>query len=688
MKKVLLSVVCCCMCASVVYAQGVETGQTDVVYPLHHSPQGVDNYRSATYFHSGEAVYDLSNVQIAHVDGKIQDLKINPSETSFGVLYEKNKEQIVEIYNLFAVNDRLYQFKAVANPIALCYTPDAKYLLIATPNELLFHETRNQYALRDKMEMPFAATKLTVSKNGYYLAATDGERLTVWNLAQKKIRKEFDLGTHVNDIAFSDDNNSFAVLTDDGSLSVFDTRSYACKQTVQALGYAKRCAFHPESKYISVVSGDGRIATVNLYDEKDRTYVDNQDGGISELFYITDEQKRILLMYNTKGTISLKLMSELAPHYAKLLADELNDRMSEWMKMLPNESLEEYNLRVNDETRLTQMQLFEEEIATRMAANPLEMSQISLGNYNSENNMLAVGFDNMPPIYLPVPLEDVNDFKNPNDLEFRDMKYGLTVNDNFELIYADVFNKNNQKSYIFDNRERRKLDNLQSDENFVPLDLIQQSNMETMKLQEIQQSVVNLAKQEKSISDHTNIDVHAEVVPGQDADGNSIMNYKINFEYEVEPKFSVYEDFAPGKYQAENSGAAMAMLSIVKKAFEQDFAQYIKEGKKLQIHIKGMADALPINNTIAYNGCYGDFVGEPVYKNNDLSNITVTQADGITQNEQLAFLRATGVQQYIQKNIPELSQMDTDFRTYIEITKRKGGAYRRITVEFIFVDVF
>ena len=101
-----------------------------------------------------------------------------------------------------------------------------------------------------------------------------------------------------------------------------------------------------------------------------------------------------------------------------------------------------------------------------------------------------------------------------------------------------------------------------------------------------------------------------------------------------------------------------------------------------------MADGLPINGRIAYDGTYGEFIGEPVYKNGDLSNITVTKNTGITENEQLAFLRAVGVKNYIGKNLPEFKEMNVDYLHNIEVTEGKGGEFRRIAVEFIFVDAF
>ena len=119
---------------------------------------------------------------------------------------------------------------------------------------------------------------------------------------------------------------------------------------------------------------------------------------------------------------------------------------------------------------------------------------------------------------------------------------------------------------------------------------------------------------------------------------------------------------------------------------EEDFAKYTVEGKQVKIEVTGMADALPFSRTVAYDGCYGDYEEEPVYKNGELSNITVTRKTGISQNEQLAYLRAMGVKDYMEKNISSLQKMKTSYDTHIEVSENKGGEYRRIGVKFTFVD--
>lgn len=687
MKNFILFLLCS-LCLPQLSAQTTNNEERQkYIYPQKVSPAGIDNYLFSTYYYNGKKTYNLRNSVLSN-SGMISAMKINPAGSSFTLVQTKGKKNIATIYDLWSANKVKHEFDENIAPVSLCYAPDAKSLVISSNNrELLFFDTR-QYELQHKMAIPFIAENIAISNNNYFIAASNGSILNIWNLQSKELRKSITTDEKINSFAFSNDNNLLAVLTADGKLNTYDTRTFFILQSYDAMGSAKYCYFHPDGKYIAIVTGDNRISILNLLDETDREYIDNAEGGITDARFLKNGKGEIFLAYNTVNSITYELMSKLSPNYTKLMSDELNDRMNTWMKMMPGETLEEYNLRVNDETRAEQMKLFEQEIATRMADNLVEKSEVTLGNYNPANNVLALEFNTMPTIYLDVPAEEVSDFMNPGDLEFRNAKYGLTKNDKFELIYADVYNKATGKTYKYDNLNRESFDYMKSDDNFIPLNLVQQSNMDEIKLQEIKESIMNMAKQQNTISDHTKISVDAGIVSETDANGKKIMNYNINFSYEVERGFSAQEDFGPGKYTTDQSGAAMSMLAIMKTAFEKDFAQYVQSGKKLRVKITGMADASPINGKIAYNGVYGEYTNEPVYKDNDLSNITVTKESGITQNDQLAFLRAVGVKEYLLQNIPAFSKMDSDYNYYIEVTKEKGSEYRRISVAFTFVDAF
>ncbi|MBR4871298.1 MAG: WD40 repeat domain-containing protein [Alistipes sp.] len=672
---------------TVVAQDEVSTSDNKYVLAQKHSPIGFDNYQWATYYYNGKYTYNIRGYIASETFGNVEFLKVNPSGTSFALLTKKQEKSNVSIYDLWKAEHKVGEIKKVNDASAIVYTPDARKLVVATPAGILIYDAQT-YAAIERIASPITARQMVVSPNNYYLAATDGNRLIIWNMESKSVRKEVELNVKVNDIAFSNDSKLFAVLTDDGELAIYDTQDFLINNTYDAMGEAIDCEFHPDGKYIAVVCSDKRIALVNMMDNTDRNYIDEELGGMNDIHFVKDNNEQMFLLYNTTDALVYRRITELAPNYTKLLSDELALMMNEWMKQMPDESLEEYKLRVNDNTRIEQMRVYEQEIATRLADNLVMMSEITLGNYNLESNMLSVNFDNMPTIFLEVPSADINGFMNVADLEFNNMKYGLTNEDKFELIYVDIRNKTTGKIYTYNNLARRSLEYLKMDEAFVPLEVIQQSNLQEMKLQEIKETIVSMAKEQNTISDHTNITVKADVESSTNADGKRIMNYVTNFSYTVKKEFSAQEDFAPGKYKTEGSGAAKSMMQIIKQALEGEFAQYVKEGKKLLVKITGMADAMPINGTIAYDGCYGEYVGEPVYKNNVLGNITLTKANGIKENEQLAFVRALGVKDYLTKNIVGISTMDTDYNYNIEVTAGKGGEFRRITVQLIFVDAF
>ena len=394
----------------------------------------------------------------------------------------------------------------------------------------------------------------------------------------------------------------------------------------------------------------------------------------------------IYLAYNTSKSLVFTPVGFLTPNRQERLKDELNRRMDDWMERMEGESLDDYNARMNEESRLRQMRLFEADIATGMAGNILSTSEIKMGNYNAEMSMLTLDFDNMASIYLTVPLNELETFMDVNDLEFVNTKYGLNEKDEFEIVYTEVINKRTGKTYIFDNTERKSLAFLEADDNFVPFEQLQGAKMEQLVLEEIKNNIMQEAQDQNFISDHTKIDVRTKVINTTDASGKSIYNYDVEVSYTVDEEYSATDDFAPGRFKCEESNAALAMLAIVKKALTGDFSKYMVEGKQVKVQITGMADALPFRRTVAYDGCYGDFDQEPVYKNDELSNITVTEATGISENEQLAYLRAMGVKDYLDRNIPAFGKMRTTFDTYIEVSQNKGGAYRRIGVKLTFVD--
>lgn len=657
-------------------------------YKQEVTPALLDNYHFSTYYATGKNVYNLKGFVIARSRYKVQSIKVNPAGGSFALLDSNGKKSTVKIYDANVPGKVLHEFSDVTNATAVSYSADSRLFMIATSNSsLLVYNTKGFMRVRT-LSLPFVPTIMCTSANGYHVAVASLTGIAVVDLESGSVRMSDKYDGNIKDVSFTGDSECLGVLLASGKLHLYGTRTFNVEKTFDVPSKAESLTFHPEGKYAAVASGGNTLLFVDLTSPEKRYSISELSGSVNYARFLTDGKSNIYLSYNSFNSIKYKLIKGFSPNYSRMLREELTMRMEEWAKMRDDETFEEFQLRVNDDTRMQQARLFEQEIATRMADDAVMKSEVSLGGYNLEKGMLTLDFDNMPPIALAVPQNEVQDFMDPENLEFRDVKYGITDNDGFELIYANVYNKKTGKTYEFDNLERSSLEYLICEEDFVPIELVQQSGMEEVKLNSIKRNIVAMAKQNNIISDHTDIQVNTAVVSDVDAMGNKIANYKVGFKYQVEAEFSEIEDFPAGKYAVEHSPAAESMLKIIKQAFETDFSSYIKAGKKLIVNVTGSADALPVTGIIHYDGRYGDFNDEPYYLDGNLNLMSVTRAGGIKDNSQLAFIRAAAVKDYVEKNVPELSGMNVVYNSNIELSDEKGGAFRRISVEFIFVDAF
>ncbi|WP_299234899.1 WD40 repeat domain-containing protein [uncultured Bacteroides sp.] len=625
---------------------------------------------------------------------KLNNMVFNPTGSSIAVSRPGKDIMIFSFYKkdrkLFTLKEKRKEYKK-AETTSMCYSDNARHFIEGTSaNEIIIYDTK-EYLPQAYIKTSSPATSLEMSSNNYFIASSHGNEINIWNFNTKELRKNIKTGATLTGSCFNKDASQFAVTTKEKGLEIFDTKTWTVCHTFDSIGGTLRNPyFHPDGKYIAVVKDDSKVIVINLKNNKIEQEIDEADKGISRLkFFMDNQSKDVFMISGRKKSISFWDANGLNPFYGKLVNSEVDAKMNEWMKMMQGETMEEYAIRVNDETRLKQQILFENEAATKLAGDRISLENPFIGNYDTTNGMLNVGFNTMSSIALEVPMEDLDSFKDSKDLKFENAVYYLNENDEFELAYVEVKNETTNKVYIYDNLGRQKMSAIQDDSNFVPLEIIQQASQEEAKLEAIKENVVAENKQDELITDNTQINVKTEVVPDVNANGEKILNYKVGYQYEVINKeFSAKEDFPSGGYDIQNSNAAMSLMKIIKNAFEGEFANYLGEGKQVKIIITGSADASPIRSKIAYKGQYGEFVDEPYYKDGNLDNITVTKESGITRNEQLALLRAAGVMDYIKNNVNTLKTTKNEFEYHVEVAKERGGEFRRINIEFLIVDAF
>lgn len=651
-------------------------------------PEIIDNYRFSTYYTNNKKAYNLRGFDISSPGGKIIAIKVNPAGYSYALLSGKNeKEHKVSVYPINGGKDDKREVNGLTNPSAIAYSPDSRKLMIADNGRVNFYDSKTLEPLNEGFSLNGSPTELIVSPNVYFVAALMPDRVDVINLNTGLPRTSIPASTGTS-VAFTGSGATMGILSPDGRLTLYSTADFVPGQTIEGLGRTSSLFFNPDENYAGMVADNNRVQFVNIFDNSDRPVV--YDSALSSARFLRDGQNNLYLTAVSGKNIKYRMVSGFTPNYSYLLGQMIEDRMNEWMKMRPGETEIEYLERVNDETIRKQRELFANEAATELAltAGLGSFGEAVLGRYNPENGTLIISLPGVPDIYLTVPPEDMAGFGDGNNLEFSNPVFTVTPNNTFELIYVSVFNPTNGKTYVFDNLEHQNLDFLGLSDGFVSLDLIMQSSREDMVLKDIKDRIMEDAINKKLLSDYTKINVDTHIEQAVNASGERIRNYHVDFAYQVDPQGSATEDFAPGKFKTPDSHAAMSMLQIIRQAFSSEFASYLVPGKELTVKITGSADALPISGSIAYDNSYGEFVDEPCNVNGSLTTLTVTPAKGMTTNEQLAFMRAIGVQHEINSNMPELKDMKVSYDYDIEVAKEKGGQFRRIGVSLIFVDAF
>ena len=652
-----------------------------------------DNTTFCTAYLSDGALYTMRDIAINDVR-KIERIVFNPTGSSIALLRAKNPISIYSFRDrnkkLFELKEKRKKLKAKPMPVSMCYSADARSFIVGNSlGEIVIYDTK-EYMPLAYIQGEAPATALAMSSNNYFIAAAAGQNINIWNFQTKELRKAIPMPAVVKEVTFSPDAALLAVTTDDNHLTIIDTKNWDKVDIFDKLGGTLSSpSFHPEGKYISVVKDGKNIEIINLKNGVvEQDIVDPTGGVTGGRFFKNNQNSEVFLLTNRTKQMVFWDANGLNPFYGKIMGREVDAKMNEWVKMMQGESMEDYAIRVNDETRIKQQQLFAQEVATALAGDRISMDNPFIDGYDASNNMLNIGFKGLPSIGLEVPSNEAGDFKD-GKMKFSNAVYVLNDKDEFELAYVEVTNETTNKVYIYDNIGRTKLTALEADENFVPLEIMQQATREEAQLAEIKEQVIEEKKQDKLITDNTQINVKTEVIPGVDANGKKILNYKVGYQYEVINKeFSAKEDFPSGGYNIERSNAAMSLMKIIKNAFEGDFAKYLSEGKQVKVIITGSADAAPIRGRLAYDGRYGEFVDEPYYKDGNLDNITVTKAGGITQNEQLALMRAAGVKTYIEKNVTTLGNTKNEYQYHVEVAKERGGEFRKINVEFVIMDAF
>lgn len=674
-------------------------------FELKHYPYKkiVTSRYSVIYQDKWDHLFNIMNFSVS--DYNIKNFYLNPTGDSFAVL--RGNSQNIEILSNREKDVVIEKIKGEKgkNPFdegkkdipeitAITYSHDAGELITAnTFGQITFYSTEG-YVKKSVIETGKIYSYITVSPNKYFLAAANGEDMDIYDIETGKLKRIIHLSGPINHITFSPDSRQIAVSGTTG-IHLVDAIDHHRKAITEGIHDIKVSSFHPEGKYLAYGKTDS-LYIYNTINDKIvfKTGIANQQliSGLSVMeFYTNTTSQKTTLSHNSGPFYVFWDMSALPPLYKSKLSDEVDKLMLDWVKQMDGESMEEYRVRVTDENAARHKSMLLDQAATAIAVKTIVLENPFIGDdYNAEEHTIDITFKELAPIHLEVPENELESMRT-GDLLFENPIYTLDNKDEFQLVYLEVINQTTDKTYIFDERKYVIEDIEFEDEelNLISVSMMQTVNMEIEALQEKTQQIIEEKKSQNILTDKTEISISSEIEPDFDSEGNPIYNYKLNYRYDVSEGFSYQEDFGPGKYMVSESNAALAMLESIKSALSGDMKKYVDESKGIDITITGTADATPVRK-ILYYGIYGDFERVPYYANGELSSMTVTSKTHITNNEQLAFIRAAGVKSWLEKEVQELaSNKDKCFYHFkTEVVDTRGSEYRRIIVEIKFRNIF
>ena len=660
---------------------------------------------SVIYLGSDHMLYNLMNRRV--YDSSIYDFSINPTGASIAVLY-KNAKNIVIISNRdknailatvkgdkktdpFDEKER----KGTPSVTAMTYSTDARELLAANDfGEIITYST-DGYWISSVIEAGKIYDHIAVSPNGYYIAAAHGSEMDIWDVDAADIKRIVRFAGNVNHITFSPDSREIAVSCDTSGLQVVNAIDHHRTEVTKGIQNVRQASFHPDGKYIAYAKADS-IIVYNLINHRavfragaiSGEPLDIPMSGVMAVNFNANHDITTL-SHNTGDKVVFWDMSSLPPLYRSKLSEEVDKLMSDWIRQMDGESLDEYRVRVTDDNAARQKAMLLDQAATAIATQVIELEDPFIAEeYDMENHTIDIKFEQLDAIKLEVPEEEFQEVRE-GDLSYENPIYTLDDMDEFQLVYLEVVNRTTDKTYIFDERDYiiEDIEFEDDDIDFIPVAMLQTVNLEMEALQQQTQQIMEEKKQENVITDKTAITIDTEIEKDYDSDGNTIYNYNLGYQYDVSEGFSYQEDFGPGKFIVTESNAAMTMLEAIRTALAGDMKKYVDQARTIEITITGSADAIPVGR-ILYDGSCGEYVETPYYAKDELSSMTVTDETDIRNNEQLAFIRAASVKVWLENNVEELKANSAkcvyNYRT--EVSDVRGGEFRRIIVQIKFRD--
>ncbi|MBR1792972.1 MAG: caspase family protein [Bacteroidales bacterium] len=218
---------------------------------------------------------------------------------------------------------------------------------------------------------------------------------------------------------------------------------------------------------------------------------------------------------------------------------------------------------------------------------------------------------------------------------------------------------------------------------YIKQDLLKKEKQIT---KQAERTLINLPNDQK-LYDETEVKIHLDVAEGEREDGTPEYNLVYKITYDCKNIEGVTDDYPTGSYYWDKSNSCRAICNLTKSIVEGPCREYFQGNKPVTIRIFSTTDAINITH-VPYNGEYGEFRYVPITFNGEQVRISISKAEGINNNAQLAFIRTQSIKQFIQNNISVLDNEENKYEFVTTNYDQEGGQYRRSSIELVVHGAF
>ncbi len=201
------------------------------------------------------------------------------------------------------------------------------------------------------------------------------------------------------------------------------------------------------------------------------------------------------------------------------------------------------------------------------------------------------------------------------------------------------------------------------------------------------QWLVRLPNSQK-LYDEKFLNISCSIVNNAVNDSTSSLDLVYLISYNCRNAEGYSDDYPTGTYDVDSSNSCRAICALTKTFVEEVLGDYFSAGKHVTVGIYSSADGSSIGGALPYDGRYGEFRYVPSVFNDEQLRISVDKQSGITNNAQLAYLRAQAVRHYLERNVRNLQRTVNEYRYVTRSYSDTGSYYRRSSIVLTVHDAF